>query len=94
VKLCKTEGEVKGLESVETTGETSSAVSSSKNNLKDMLSKTIGSRNSNGCATRMLHFVMYCYMCEVSLVVALALLQQCNSTTLLYFLSYATILGG
>jgi hypothetical protein len=35
---------------------------------------------------------LYCYMCEVSLVVALALLQQCNSTTLLYFLSYATIL--
>jgi hypothetical protein len=34
----------------------------------------------------------YCYMCEVSLVVALALLQQCNSTTP-RFLSYATILG-
>jgi hypothetical protein len=33
-------------------------------------------------------------MCEVSLVVALALLQQCNSTTLLRFLSYTTILGG
>jgi hypothetical protein len=26
----------------------------------------------------------YCYMCEVSLVVALALLQQCNSTTLAF----------
>jgi hypothetical protein len=38
-------------------------------------------------------FLNYCYICEVSLVVALALLQQCNSTTLLYFLSYATILG-
>jgi hypothetical protein len=25
----------------------------------------------------------FCYMCEVSLVVALALLQQCNSTILL-----------
>jgi hypothetical protein len=34
----------------------------------------------------------YCYMCEVSLVVALALLQQCNSTTS-RFLSYTTILG-
>jgi hypothetical protein len=33
-------------------------------------------------------------MCEVSLVVALALLQQYNSTTLLRFLSYATILDG
>jgi hypothetical protein len=32
-------------------------------------------------------------MCEVSLVVALALLQQCNSTTLLRILSYATILA-
>jgi hypothetical protein len=31
----------------------------------------------------------YCYMCEVSLVVALALLQQCNSTS--RFLSYATM---
>jgi hypothetical protein len=27
----------------------------------------------------------YCYMCEVSLVVALALLQQCNSTTSHFF---------
>jgi hypothetical protein len=27
---------------------------------------------------------MYCYMCEVSLVVALALLQQCNCTTLAF----------
>jgi hypothetical protein len=26
----------------------------------------------------------YCYMCEVSLVVALVLLQQCNSTTLAF----------
>jgi hypothetical protein len=32
VKLCKAEGKVKGPESVETTGETSSVVSSSKNN--------------------------------------------------------------
>jgi hypothetical protein len=32
VKLCKTEGEVKGPENVETTGEESSVVSSSKNN--------------------------------------------------------------
>jgi hypothetical protein len=32
VKLCKTEEEVKGPESVETTGEKSSVVSSSKNN--------------------------------------------------------------
>jgi hypothetical protein len=28
--------------------------------------------------------IIYCYMCEVSLVVALALLQQCNSTTLAF----------
>jgi hypothetical protein len=34
--------------------------------------------------------VTYSYMCEVSLVVALALLQQCNSTTS-RFLSYATM---
>jgi hypothetical protein len=37
----------------------------------------------------------YCYMCEVSLVVALAPLQQCNSTTLLWrFLRYTTMLDG
>jgi hypothetical protein len=36
----------------------------------------------------------YCYMCEVSLVVALALLQQCNSTTLWRFLRYTTMLDG
>jgi hypothetical protein len=36
---------------------------------------------------------LYCYMCEVSLVVALALLQQCNSTTS-RFLSYTTMLDG
>jgi hypothetical protein len=33
-------------------------------------------------------------MCEVSLVVALALLQQCNSTTLWRFLRYTTMLDG
>jgi hypothetical protein len=32
-------------------------------------------------------------MCEVSLVVALALLQQCNSTTS-HFLRYTTMLDG
>jgi hypothetical protein len=31
----------------------------------------------------LLHLV-YCYMCEVSLVVVLVLLQQCNSTTLAF----------
>jgi hypothetical protein len=37
----------------------------------------------------------YCYIYEVSLVVALALLQQCNSTTLLWrFLRYTTMLDG
>jgi hypothetical protein len=35
----------------------------------------------------------YCYMCEVSLVVALALLQQCNSTTS-RFRRYTTMLDG
>jgi hypothetical protein len=39
-----------------------------------------------------IYIYIYCYMCEVSLVVALALLQQCNSTTS-HFLSHATILG-
>jgi hypothetical protein len=33
---------------------------------------------------------IYCYMYEVSLVVALALLQQCNSTS--RFLRYTTML--
>jgi hypothetical protein len=41
-----------------------------------------------------IYIYIYCYMCEVSLVVALELLKQFNSKTLLRFLSYATILDG
>jgi hypothetical protein len=40
-------------------------------------------------------FIWHCYICEVPLVVALALLQQCNSTTLLWrFLRYTAMLDG
>jgi hypothetical protein len=34
---------------------------------------------------------MYCYMCEISLVVALELLYQCNSTTSRYLRELPTV---
>jgi hypothetical protein len=41
-------------------------------------------KERNPCTITEASVKPYCYMCEVSLVVALALLQQCNSTTLAF----------
>jgi hypothetical protein len=62
--------------------DTTLSSSSSSNLLSDVMIAICSHHVMNSCPNYEMY--TYCYMCEVSLVVALALLQQCNSTTLAF----------